>query len=182
MYVLLLTKQSTEISPNSLVWKFWGKAQILKSFRRFVRDSAETVQFNKISTPANYVKLRYFTQWFLSEYLKVKKIVHSRAYLFYLFSYQNVDLARQEIVKVRGSIKRSFFELSKWSKGISIKKSTLLPIIKTIEGNNFNATRVTKRHKLTIFFQTNKSKVMIVKRETRAIDWSLKAYLIIGSS
>ena len=113
---------------------------------------------------------------------KLRKIVHSRAYLFYLFSYQNVDLARQEIVNVRGSIKRSFFELSKWSKGITIKKSTLSPIIKTIEGNNFNATRVTKRYKLTIFFQTNKSKMMIVKRETRAIDWSLKAYLIIGSS
>ena len=31
--------------------------------RRIARNYAETVSFHKISTPWNYVKLRYFTQW-----------------------------------------------------------------------------------------------------------------------
>ena len=37
------------ISPNFLVWKFCGKAQLLHSFRQITRNSAETMPFDKIS-------------------------------------------------------------------------------------------------------------------------------------
>ena len=46
------------ISPNFMVWKFYGKTQFPHIFRNY----AETVPFHKTSTPGNYVKLRYFTQ------------------------------------------------------------------------------------------------------------------------
>ena len=54
----------TIISPNLLVWEFCGKAQFPQSFWRFAQNFSETVPFHKISTPGNYVKLRYFTQWY----------------------------------------------------------------------------------------------------------------------
>ena len=37
----------------------------MHSFRRFARNCAETVSFHKISTLGNWVKLRYFAQWFV---------------------------------------------------------------------------------------------------------------------
>ena len=43
------TAKNTVISPNFLVWTFWGKAQFPHSFRRFARNCANTVPFNKIS-------------------------------------------------------------------------------------------------------------------------------------
>ena len=51
--------KNTEISPNSLVWKFCGNTLFLQSFGRFV---SETVRFNKIFTPGNHMKLQYFFQ------------------------------------------------------------------------------------------------------------------------
>ena len=56
------TSQNTVISPNFLVWKFFGKAQFPHSFGRFARNCVVTVPFHKISTPRNLLKLRYFTQ------------------------------------------------------------------------------------------------------------------------
>ena len=41
------------ISPNFLVWKFCGKAQLPHSSGRIVRNYAKTVPFHKISTPEN---------------------------------------------------------------------------------------------------------------------------------
>ena len=49
------TAKNIVVSPNLLVWTFCGKAQFLHSFGRFVRNYAETVPFNKISTTGNYV-------------------------------------------------------------------------------------------------------------------------------
>ena len=45
------------------MWKFCGKTQFLDSLGRFTRNYLDTVPFHKISTPGNWVKLRYFTQW-----------------------------------------------------------------------------------------------------------------------
>ena len=45
------------------MWKFCGKAQFPHSFGRIARNYVNTVPFHKISTPGNYVKLRYFSQW-----------------------------------------------------------------------------------------------------------------------
>ena len=47
------TAQSTKIPPNFLVLKFCGNAQFPKNFGRFARNSAETMRFQKISTPEN---------------------------------------------------------------------------------------------------------------------------------
>ena len=47
------TSKNTLVSPNFLVWKFYGKAQFLHSFGQFTRDYAETVPFYKISTAEN---------------------------------------------------------------------------------------------------------------------------------
>ena len=55
-----ITAQNTVISPNLMVWKFCGKARFPQSFGRFAGNSVETVRFQKISTPRNQVKLRYF--------------------------------------------------------------------------------------------------------------------------
>ena len=44
---------NTEISPNFLVWKFYGKPQFPQSFGRIPQNSVETVPFYKISTPGN---------------------------------------------------------------------------------------------------------------------------------
>ena len=41
------------ISPNFLVWKFCGKAQFPHSFGQIARKYAETVPFQKMSTPGN---------------------------------------------------------------------------------------------------------------------------------
>ena len=57
------TAKNTVISPDFLVWKFFRKAQFPHSFG--VRNYAETVPFQKISTPGNQVKLRYFLQYLL---------------------------------------------------------------------------------------------------------------------
>ena len=46
----LITANNTAISPNSLVWKFCGKAQFPHSS---TRNCAETVPFHKVSTPGN---------------------------------------------------------------------------------------------------------------------------------
>ena len=56
------TAKNPVISPNFLVWKFYGKAQFPHSFGRIARNYAETVPFHKISTPENQVKLRDFSQ------------------------------------------------------------------------------------------------------------------------
>ena len=48
------------ISTNFLVSEFCGKAQFPHSFGQIVRNYAETDPFHKISTPGNWVKLRYF--------------------------------------------------------------------------------------------------------------------------
>ena len=42
------TAQNTVISPNFLMWKFFGKTQFSHSFGRM-----ETVPFKKISIPGN---------------------------------------------------------------------------------------------------------------------------------
>ena len=57
-----VTAKNTVISPNFLVWKFCGKAQLPHSFARFARNYAENEPFCKIFTPGNQVKLRYFSQ------------------------------------------------------------------------------------------------------------------------
>ena len=59
------TEKNTVISPNLLVWKFCGKAQIPHSFRRIA------VPFDKIPTPKNLVKLRYFSQWKVNKNFKI---------------------------------------------------------------------------------------------------------------
>ena len=46
---------------------FCGKAQFQHSFGQIAQNYAEAVPFHKISTPGNYVKLRYFH----SDYLPV---------------------------------------------------------------------------------------------------------------
>ena len=56
------TAKNTVISPNFLVPKFCGQTQFAYSFGRFAQNYAETVPFHNISTPRNYVKLRYFLQ------------------------------------------------------------------------------------------------------------------------
>ena len=61
----IITAKNTVISPNSLVWQFCGKAQFPHSFGRITRNYAEIVPFRKISTPENYVKLRYFMQCYV---------------------------------------------------------------------------------------------------------------------
>ena len=50
------------ISPDFLAWAFCGKAQFSHSFRPIARNYVETVWFCKISTPANQVRLQYFSQ------------------------------------------------------------------------------------------------------------------------
>ena len=47
------TAKNTVVSPNFLVWKFCGKAQLPYSFGQFARNYTETVPFHKISTPGN---------------------------------------------------------------------------------------------------------------------------------
>ena len=54
----LASVKNTVISSDFLVLKFCGKAQFSHSLQNY----AETVPFRKISTPANQVKLRYFSQ------------------------------------------------------------------------------------------------------------------------
>ena len=74
---LEITGKNTVISPDFLVWKFCGKTQFLHSFGRIARNYAETVPFCKICTPANQVKLRYFSQWMASEgKLNLNKYIH----------------------------------------------------------------------------------------------------------
>ena len=51
-----LSAKSTVVSPDFLVWNFYGKAQFSQSFGQIARNSAETVPFDKISTPGNQVK------------------------------------------------------------------------------------------------------------------------------
>ena len=59
--------KNTIISPNILVWKFKGNEQFLHNFARFARNCAETAPSHKISTPGNLVRLRYFSQWYLTK-------------------------------------------------------------------------------------------------------------------
>ena len=64
MGILVVTqRKNTVISPNFLVWKFWGQGQFPHSFGRIAQNYAETGPFCKISTPGNQVTLRYFLQW-----------------------------------------------------------------------------------------------------------------------
>ena len=65
MFLKSNTEKNTVISPNLLVWKFCGKAQIPHSFRRIA------VPFDKIPTPKNLVKLRYFSQWKVNQNFKI---------------------------------------------------------------------------------------------------------------
>ena len=62
------TAKNTVISPDFLVWKFWGKAQFPHSFGRFaIRGPyAKTVPFRKIPIPRNQMKLRHFSQYTLN--------------------------------------------------------------------------------------------------------------------
>ena len=59
------TAKNTVSSPNFVVRRFCGKA-VSALFRRFARNCAETVSFHEMSTPVNYVKIRYFiqSQWY----------------------------------------------------------------------------------------------------------------------
>ena len=56
---------NTVILSFSLVQKFCGSADALQNFGRFDVNSEETVRFHKISTPGNWVKLRYIMQCFM---------------------------------------------------------------------------------------------------------------------
>ena len=49
----IVTAENTVISPNFLVRKFCGKAQIPHSLGRFARHYVETVPYHKISTQGN---------------------------------------------------------------------------------------------------------------------------------
>ena len=69
--------KKTVISSNFLGWKFCGKAQFPNSFRRFARNYPEIVPFDKIVTPVNLVKLRYFTQCILKNSCLIKIIKSS---------------------------------------------------------------------------------------------------------
>ena len=66
--------EKTVISPDFVMWKFCGKAQLPHSFGRITRNYVETVPFHKISTPGNQVKLRYFSQCFLCRLIMVAYI------------------------------------------------------------------------------------------------------------
>ena len=59
----VLTLKNTVILPNFLVWNFVEKAQFLHCFGRFARNYAEIVPLLKISTPENWVKLRYLSHF-----------------------------------------------------------------------------------------------------------------------
>ena len=57
-----ITAKNTVISPNFLVWKFFGKAQFPHRVGRIVQNYAETVPFIKFPHQEKKVKLRYFLQ------------------------------------------------------------------------------------------------------------------------
>ena len=63
-----ITAKNAVISPDFLVWKFYGKAQFSYSFIRIARNYAKTVPFSKIFTPGSQVTLRYFSQWNLKNW------------------------------------------------------------------------------------------------------------------
>ena len=50
---VVVTAKTTIISPNFLVWKFFGKAQFTHSLGRIAQNYVETAPFHKISTPGN---------------------------------------------------------------------------------------------------------------------------------
>ena len=63
LVLLRITLQkNTVISPEFLVWKFCRKAQFRHSSGRIAQNYAESLLFQKIFTPGNQVKLRYFSQ------------------------------------------------------------------------------------------------------------------------
>ena len=71
--IIKFTAKSIVISRNFRVCKFCEKAQFPPhSFGRIPRNYAETVPFNKISTPGNQVNLRFFTQCLLHRLLEFK--------------------------------------------------------------------------------------------------------------
>ena len=47
-YVMFITAQNTEISPNFLVWKFCGKVQSPQSFGRFPRNFPQNFHTRKL--------------------------------------------------------------------------------------------------------------------------------------
>ena len=47
------TAKNPVISPNFLVWKFYGKVRFPHIFGRFARNYAKIVPFHKITTPEN---------------------------------------------------------------------------------------------------------------------------------
>ena len=51
--VIYVTAKNSVISPNSLMWKFFGKAQFPHSVGQIAQNYAEAVSFHKISTPGN---------------------------------------------------------------------------------------------------------------------------------
>ena len=54
-------------SPNFLVLKFCGNAQLFpQSFGRIARKSVAIMRLNKVSTPRNEVKFRYFMQGYMN--------------------------------------------------------------------------------------------------------------------
>ena len=81
------TAKNTVISPNFLVWKFCGKTQFLQSFGRIARNYAETVPVQKIFTPRNLVKLRYFPQCNLYTPIHSFEITLSIIYYFWQYNH-----------------------------------------------------------------------------------------------
>ena len=61
------TAKNNVISPDFLVRKFCGKAQLQSESP----ETAETVHFGEISTPGNQVKLRYFSQCLFEYYFLI---------------------------------------------------------------------------------------------------------------
>ena len=95
------TKRSTAknavISPDFLVWRFYGKTQFPHSFRRLARNYAETVPFRKIrakSKPNINVLLSLIAGYF-------KNLVGLRLLLVtYLSQWKTGILLKMDIVKM----------------------------------------------------------------------------------
>ena len=96
-------------TTNFLKWDLWTLISLRKipkfyliswyenfverrSFRMvsFARNYAETVPFHKISTPGNQVKLRYFTQCFLPNFVKYSEYLFQTVYYYKAQNYNEL--------------------------------------------------------------------------------------------
>ena len=69
----IFTAKNTVISPNFLIWVFYGKTQFPHSFVQIARNYAETVPFHKTTTPGNYYSYYYSSRSFFL-YLRLEGV------------------------------------------------------------------------------------------------------------